>query len=172
MCRVPQLNGSGFRLIRKLVFDILVKKGCDLLSDLSVLISIVAIILAAVSPFASAIISGLFRLKERKLDLDAEEIRRKNEFYDRHRAEVIEQYISAVGLLAQRTSKESLDKFGSASGEIYLYVDQEHWELLDSINEKAFSSSPYDLYPLFIELCKRLSSENIRPKHYKTPNNT
>lgn len=43
MCRVPQLNGSGFRLIRKLVFDILVKKGCDLLSDLSVLISIVAI---------------------------------------------------------------------------------------------------------------------------------
>ena len=60
---------------------------------LSLIISIAALALAGLSPIASAVV----QLVTRKKELNAEAQRRRAEFYDQHRAEVIERYITAVG---------------------------------------------------------------------------
>lgn len=71
---------------------------------LSLIISIAALALAGLSPIASAVV----QLITRKMELDAEAQRRRAEFYDQHRAEVIERYITAVGEICKTESPQDL----------------------------------------------------------------
>lgn len=132
-------------------------------------ISIAALILSALSPFASAIISGHFRLKEKKMDLDAEEKRRRQQFYDQHRAEVIEAYITAVGSVARGKNYSDVVEYGKSMGEIYLYADESLWPLLDSISEKITRNRSEDVTEELKELCKKLSRYEVRSEKKYIP---
>ncbi len=139
---------------------------------LSLVISIAALILSVLSPVISSIIGGIFHLKEKKMELDAESKRWNHEFYEQHRAEVIERYINAVGKAAQIPKADNLLEFGESMGEIYIYVDQSLWYLLDLITEKIKKHNPENPSKELMELCKKLSTDGVRPKHEEKPNST
>ncbi len=137
--------------------------------DLSLVISVTALILSVLSPVISSIIGGIFRIREKKLDLKAEAERRNHEFYEQHRAEVIERYINTVGKAAQYFAAGNIQEFGESMGEIYLYVDQTLWPLLDSIAAKINRHNPSDPSAELRELCKKLSANSVRSEQ-KKPN--
>ena len=121
-------------------------------------ISVAALALSIFSPIASAIV----QLIARKMDLNAETERRREEFYDKHRAEVIERYITAVGEVCKTELPQDLHAYGKALGEVYLYVDQSLWPLLDTISEKI---ERHDFQPPteeLIQLCKALADGSVR----------
>ena len=127
---------------------------------LSLIISIAALALAGLSPIASAVV----QLITRKMELDAEAQRRRAEFYDQHRAEVIERYITAVGEICKNESPQDLHAYGKSLGEIYLYVDSSLWPKLDAISKAItlhdFQAPAEEL----IQLCKELSHNEVRAK--------
>lgn len=127
---------------------------------LSLIISIAALALAGLSPIASAVV----QLVTRKKELDAEAQRRQAEFYDQHRAEVIERYITAVGEICKTESPQDLHAYGKSLGEIYLYVDSSLWPKLDAISKAItlhdFQAPAEEL----IQLCKELSHKEVRAK--------
>lgn len=130
--------------------------------DLSIVIAIAALVLSALSPLISAFVNGKFRIKEKKLDITAKKQEQEREFYYRHRAEVIENYIRATGQVIEADAQKNQMDFGSAMGEIYLYVDRSLWPLLDRIADYIHNENGFKAKDDFIELCKTLSSENVR----------
>lgn len=130
---------------------------------LPVAISIAALVLSVLSPVTSSLITGWFRLKEKRLDIKASADIRKQEFYEQHRAEVIEKYIVATGAVAKRPTDETIEKFGATMGEMYLYVDQSLWVYLDAISKKVTDFGVDDPTKELEALCKALNN-NVRTK--------
>lgn len=144
--------------------------------DVALIIAIIALIVSALSPIISSVIGGIYQLKAAKveaeeelkrkqLEIDAEAKRRYHEFYEQHRAAVIERYINAVGKAAQNFVVGNRQEFGESMGEIYMYVDQSLWPLLDSIAGKINKHTPGDPSTELKELCQKLSADSVRPKH-------
>ena len=132
--------------------------------DLSLVISLAALLFSFLSPVLSSLISGYFRLREKKLELKAELDKQSNIFFSQHRAEVIEAYIEAVGRVSASSTSENLSRFGGARGEVYLYIDEDLWPLLDSISNNV-SSCDYTLaLDLLSDLCKELASRGLQPR--------
>lgn len=130
--------------------------------DLPLTISLVALILSVVSPVIASIISGAFQIWQKRIELNAAKEKRKQRFYEQHRAEVIERYIRAVGKACRMGTVANLDEFGASMGEIYLYVSKDHWELLDRIATKLDRQKFVNPSEDLTKLCKALSDENIR----------
>ena len=101
--------------------------------DLSLVIAVAALVLSVLSPVLSSVISGTFRIKEKKIELNAEKAKWDQTFYAQHRAEVIERYLNVVGKYSKLPATSTREEFGSCMGEIYLYVNRSLWPILDSI---------------------------------------
>lgn len=151
--------------------------------DISLIISIIALVVSALSPVLSSIISGKYQikvtkmeteaeLKQKQLELDAEAKRRYHEFYEQHRAEVIERYINSVGRAVQHFAVGNRQEFGESMGEIYMYVDQSLWPLLDTIARKLDRRNFIDPTPELRELCQKLSYYSIRAKNEEQPDSS
>ena len=140
--------------------------------DLSLVIAIAALVLSALSPLISALVSGVFNIKEKQLDISAKENEREQEFFYRHRAEVIENYIRATGEEIESLTRTSHANFGSVMGEIYLYVDSSLWPLLDKISQYIHTDTGFQAKDDFITLCKALSSAEIRTQNEPQPKDT
>ena len=69
--------------------------------NLSLFISVAALVLSVLSPLISALVNGIFRIKEKNIDIAAKQKEQEREFYYQHRAEVIERYISSAGKAIQ-----------------------------------------------------------------------
>lgn len=136
---------------------------------ISLIIAFAALLFSLLSPIVSAFISGRYRLKEKQLESEIEQKKQYRTFYEEHRAQVIEKYLNAVGRACKSSSYDVLADYGEASGEIYFYVDESLWPLLDRINAKL----TYHMYQSpaeeFLALCKALSTENIRSKQSAQP---
>jgi hypothetical protein len=130
--------------------------------DWSLLISGIALIFALVSPIISAWISGHYRLKERKMEISAENDRRRSEYYSQHRAEVIERYLSAAGKACEFGTFESREMFGAAAPEMYLYVPPEYWATLDAISSLLETEENDKAKQFLRDLSKFLSAKQIR----------
>lgn len=137
--------------------------------DLSLVIAIAALVLSAVSPLISSLVNGHFRIKEKKLDITEKQFEQERDFYYRHRAEVIESYIKATGQFIESGSCAKQENFGATMGEIYFYVDKSLWPLLDHILYTIHTDRYYDAKDDFIELCKALSSADIRAENKRQP---
>lgn len=129
---------------------------------LTIVISIAALVLAVASPMISSLINGIFRLKEQKQNIEAERKLKSLEFYQQHRAEVIERYISSAGKFCKHKAPASQEEFGAASGEIYLYVDEALWPLLDKIEFDLRQYEYETASNALIDLCKALSAYGVR----------
>lgn len=148
--------------------------------DISLIISIIALVVSALSPILSSIISGKYQirvtkmeteaeLKRKQLELNAEAKRRYHEFYEQHRAEVIERYINSVGRAIQHFAVGNRQEFGESMGEIYMYVDESLWPLLDTIAKKLDKNNPRDPSAELRELCQKLSYNGVRAKNEEQP---
>lgn len=149
--------------------------------DIALIISIVALIVSAISPIISSFISGRYQLKVAKLEAE-EELKRKqlemeaatkqrdHEFYEQHKAEVIERYLNSVGKAIQNFATGNRQEFGESMGEIYMYVDKSLWDLLDSIAKKFDKRNPSNPTDEFKELCQKLSTYGIRSENKEHPN--
>lgn len=136
--------------------------------DLSLVVALAALILSLISPIISSLISGVFRLKEKELELKAETEKRDQDFYVQHRAEVIERYINAVGKAAQNFAATNRQEFGEVMGEIYIYVDESLWPLLDTIADKIDKHNPADPTDDLRKLCQALAKDGGRPRNQST----
>lgn len=132
--------------------------------DLSLWIAIAALVLSTLSPILSSLINGYFRIKEKKLESSQALAKHQQEFYERHRAEVIERYLTAVGKAAKVSTTANHEMFGEVMGEIYLYVDESLWPLLDSIAGKITKHNLSDPTDELQILCKALSANGVRSK--------
>lgn len=138
--------------------------------NLSLVISIAALLLSFLSPFLSALINGAFRLKEKKLDISAAREKEQQSFYIQHRAEVIERYISTAGAALKNPCTETMKNYGASIGEVYLYVDSSLWpeiDKLDSLVRYHADNSPG--ITLLNSICKSLSLIEVRPKYQPDP---
>ena len=133
--------------------------------DLSLVIAVAALILSTLSPLISALVNGHFRIKEKQLDIASRQQEQEQNFYYRHRAEVIEKYISAAGQVIESGTLNGQAEFGAAMGEIYFYVDESLWPLLDGVSQYIHADNCFAAKDDFIKLCKALSSTEIRTQN-------
>lgn len=131
--------------------------------NLSTIINCITLAVAIISPIIVACINNYHQTKIRKID-----------FYLEHRALVIEQYLSALGEITHGTigSSEPFKKAGRNSAEMFLYVPENHWDILDKIesliSQRTFSNADAkELSSLSRELCKVLYNYPLRPKNLK-----
>lgn len=132
--------------------------------EISTIISGAALVLAILSPIISSWISGHYRMKELEIMKKGEKEKRHQEFFEEHRAAVIEKYMSAVGKCCNHYNLANKDNLGEYMGEIYLYVDKSLWPLIDKINGAIFAQKAVPIED-FTQLCKQLMDDNVRPKH-------
>lgn len=133
--------------------------------DFSLVIAVAALVLSVLSPLISSLVNGHFRIKEKKLDITEKQLELERDFYYQHRAEVIEKYISAAGQVIESGTYEGQADFGAVMGEIYFYVDESLWPLLDGISQYIHTDNSFSAKDDFITLCKALSSTEIRTQN-------
>lgn len=130
--------------------------------DLTLIVAIAALVLSIVSPFVSSLISGHYRIKERELDAVDEHKRYHRQFYEAHRAEVIERYISAASNRIASDTMESEANYLSAMSEVYLYLDEPLWKFVYDVNSGIDTNDESLAISSLLSLCKNLAREGIR----------
>lgn len=111
-------------------------------STVALIISISALLFSVLSPIVTAIINGHYSIKEKDLAMRSNSAKENNDFYIKHRAKVIEAYLSAAGRVIYYDDKNASTNFGKCAAEIYLYIDESEWHYIDSINQ-GISSFKY-----------------------------
>lgn len=126
----------------------------------SIFIAAIALLISIISPILTAIINNHYKIKEYK-----------SEFYEKHRAEVIERYLNSVGSTLYRQDLDDIREYGRSFAEIYLYVPSYLWDTLDKIGFEI-SEKNYDAAKgLLAELSKKLSCYPPRTKKKKSKYN-
>lgn len=132
--------------------------------DAPLIISLAALVLAILSPLVTAWVQGKYRLKEIKQEAQRDAQRHEQQYYTEHRTEVIENYIRAGMRLSVTESSADIAAFEVASGEIYLYLGKEYWELLGLVDETVEIGQYADIRFLMLGLSKKLVENNDMPR--------
>lgn len=130
--------------------------------DLTLIVAIAALVLSIISPFVSAWINGYYRIKEKELDASAENKRYHRQFYETHRAEVIERYISAASSRIASDNIESEANYLSAMSEVYLYLDKSLWKFVHDVNSGIDTNDDSLAISSLLSLCKNLARNGVR----------
>lgn len=139
--------------------------------DTPLIISLSALALSILSPFATAWLNGRNRLKEKRMDIAERQRIRDAEFFEQHRAEVIESFVRSAMRATQNVPKSSDDTldFGAACGEIYLYLDPSYWPDIDKAIQMVQARDNAAARTVLLGICKRLSEEKVRQPHGSVP---
>lgn len=132
--------------------------------DAPLIISLAALVLAILSPLITAWVQGKYRLKEIKQEAQRDAQRYEQQYYTEHRAEVIENYIRAGMQVSATKSSADIAAFEVASGEIYLYLGKEYWELLGLVDRTVETGQYTDIRFLMLDLSKKLVENNDMPR--------
>lgn len=118
----------------------------------SAIISGIALVAAVLSPVITAIVNNKYQSKINR-----------QKYFDEHRAQVIENYIQSVGELCEDVDRESFRRaYGRNSKEIYLYLPQELWSKVDSIDSLIYRNNHRQACIVLAELCKELNKNPPR----------
>lgn len=127
--------------------------------DWSVLISVTALVISVLCPVLTALVNNLFQLKFRNRD-----------FFNKHRAEVIEGYLRTAGACTCNDSKEARSEYGKYYAEIFLYAPEPIWGDLELFHEMITSGSAKGTYAQLIKISKVLSKNPPRTPWSKNRN--
>ena len=125
------------------------------LTTVSLVISITTFFGSVLSPVLVQLISNRYQSK-----------RAKQEFVEKHKHEVIENYMKAVGAHIYSGCRNGDRDYASTIGEIYMYVDQSLWGKVEELTNEIVSLERNTVVPpdqlihakeLYIDLCKSLS---------------
>lgn len=134
--------------------------------SIALIISISSLIFSLASPIVTSVINGHYSIKEKKLTDHSDLTKENNNFYTRHRAEVIESYISNAGAVIYHHNNSAKTDFGKCSTEIYLYIDESEWTLIDEING-GIASSSYDNSRESLEKLSKIIAKNYHVRTIK-----
>lgn len=137
--------------------------------DISLIIALAALLFSVVSPVFSELIRGFFHLKEKRLDAELERQKQNLDFYRRHRAEVIENYLRAAGRALNFNSLNNASDLSAASGEIYMYLNKSLWHYVDLFRSYLSDGKLDEAKMEFSALCKKLSEEEVRSEYQPEP---
>ena len=113
------------------------------LALISAVASAVAAMIYALSPPLTSVLSCKYQMKQKN-----------NELLYEKRTQAVEEYLRAVGNFVATGADED---FKRVSGSIYLYIESEHWYLLDMISKFVASDQPESVYHLLSELSKSVN---------------
>ena len=135
-------------------------------NNMSILISVAALVLSIVSPIVSAWISGHYKMKEKESDYSHEKELQSQRFYLQHKADVIENYIRTAGTVIKSNGvPDSKQKFGEAMGEIYFYIPEAQWPLIGDVSHFMAERNYEQAGKSLIGLCKYVSGYNVRAEN-------
>lgn len=129
-------------------------------ATLSVIIAVSALVSSVVCPMLTVIINNHYQMKISN-----------REYYDKHRAEVIEDYIRCAGCMTKYPDETVFQNYGKSNKEIYLYLPENLWNTVDCI-EKSISNRDYDTASDNLsKLCKELNKYPPRLKKHGSHHN-
>ena len=118
--------------------------------DWSGIVSGIALIVAVLSPFFTAMITTR-----------SEEKRQQIAFYNVHRAEVIEAYIRATGAVLKYADQASLLEYGRCYGEVLLYAPDDVRRDIVKLEDIRIGASS-EATKLFMSICIALAENPPR----------
>lgn len=126
----------------------------------SAIISGIALVAAVISPVLTTIINNHFQNKVSH-----------RRYYDEHRAEVIENYIRYAGMISRHSqSSEDFRGYGQYCKEVYLYLPESFWPLVDSAHNYITNSKFEEASAVLTQLCKQLNEYPPRSVKKKSNN--
>lgn len=137
--------------------------------DWSLLIAIAALVFSVASPIASAWITGHYQLRQKELEFNNAKELRDQEFYEMHRAEVIERFLRTSGAAAYDGGPNTRKAYGESAAEVYLYIPKKYWGYLDNIDDCIRLRNGDGTMQELTELASKLSEEHIRFKSHEEP---
>lgn len=135
----------------------------------SVVISGIALISSIFAPVITTRLNNRHDREMRKLELEYQKQQHNEQFYDLHRAEVIERYLNVAGKAIRHHSLDNDEEFGTVMGEIYLYVDESEWPLLGNLETYIRNGNKTAATETISELCKILAKKGVRNRDTLTP---
>lgn len=124
----------------------------------NIVISGVTLIAAIASPIITTQLNNRFQMRVHR-----------QQFYDEHRAQTIEKFVSSVGQLCSDIEREQfLREYGKNSSEIYLYIPENLWDNVDRINLAIYTENYKQARTELTELCKALNKYPPRFKNNKS----
>lgn len=134
-------------------------------ATLSLIVAIAALSLSVVSPIITALVNGHYRIKEKKLEMKEKISILNNEYYEKHRSEVIENFLKGAGKAIQKPNNENMSEFGATSAEVYYYIDKQHWKTLDLLNSGISNGIQSYAIDTLIDFAKEITeSKSLRQK--------
>lgn len=130
--------------------------------DLSMAIALAALILSVLSPFISSLLDGHYRIKEKKLDIMQENEKYRKQFYEEHRAKVVEHYIKAVSNRMTALTVESESDYIASMSEVLLYLDNPLQKYVFDINNGIDTNDNSVVISSLISLSKELQKDGLR----------
>lgn len=116
------------------------------------IVSLSALAISVLSPFITAAINNRHERKMFRLH-----------FYEQHRAEVIEAYVSSAGrCIYGGFMCNDVAEFGSICGEIFTYIDSAHWDLISQLNYQIQISDSKNAIQSLKELSQIIAFQNVR----------
>lgn len=120
---------------------------------LAAIISAIALLSSILSPVLVALINNRHLRKTAELN-----------FYVQHRAEAIENYLSAAGEAIHDPSDKALPNYGKYAGEIYFHIPERLWYQVDQITLALQTDDLDNARGHFRTLCKELAVHPPRGK--------
>lgn len=121
--------------------------------DWSLVIAVAALLVSVLSPTLTSLVNNRHTQKMIELDFD-----------QNHRIAAIESYIHAVGLCCGNGTMDSFGEYGAHVGEIYLYLPESLWPLVDKIGD-ALKEPDYEAaLESLATFCKELSRAGLTPQ--------
>ena len=122
-------------------------------NDWSLVIAIAALLVSVLSPTLTAIVNNSHARKMHEL-----------EFYQSHRVSAIESFIRSAGRCCGDGAMENFGEHGAHFGEIYMYIPETLWPMVDDINAALAEPDYKKAQSALLKFCKELSRAGLAPK--------
>lgn len=99
----------------------------------TLIVAFLALIFSIISPILTAWITGRYKIKKLKISVQEKITLQNIEYYEKHKTEVIENFLKSAGQCILNKDNNNLKEFGASIPEIYLYVDESYWKEIDNL---------------------------------------
>lgn len=133
--------------------------------QLSMIIPFLSLLVSAASSIIVAVISARLRIKEKKLDINERIAFQNIDYYEKHKTEVIENFLKSAGQCILKKNDNNLKEFGASIPEIYLYVDESYWKEIDNLIKCINAGKHSEAITVLMDFAKSISK--IKPQRQR-----
>lgn len=133
--------------------------------QLSIIFSFLALLVSATTSLITVVLNAYFRFKEKKLDINERIAFQNIDYYEKHKTEVIENFLKSAGQCILKKNDNNLKEFGASIPEIYLYVDESYWKEIDNLIKCINAGKHSEAITVLMDFAKSISK--IKPQRQK-----